>query len=56
MPNELSKRFTKNSALHIININHILKNIKSNICADYISSDNKDVNIITNNVTSNSDL
>ena len=56
MPNELGKRFTKDSASHIININHILKNIKSNICADYISSDNKGVNIVTNNVTSSSDL
>ena len=56
MSNELGKRFTKDSALHIININCILKNIKSNICADYISSDNKGVNIVTNNVASNSDL
>ena len=54
--NELGIRFTKDSASYIININHILKNIKSNICTDYISSDNKDVNIITNNVTSNSNL
>jgi len=56
MPNELGKRFTKDSASHIININHILKNIKSNICADYISLDIKGVNIVTNNVASNSDL
>ena len=56
MPNKLGKRFTKDLASHIININHILKNIKSNICADYISSDNKGVNIVTNNVASNSDL
>jgi len=56
MPNELGKRFTKDLASHIININYILKNIKSNICADYISSDNKGVNIITNNIASNSDL
>ena len=56
IPNELGIRFTKDSASYIININHILKNIKSNICTDYISSDNKDVNIITNNVTSNSNL
>jgi len=56
IPNELEIRFTKDSASYIININHILKNIKSNIYADYISSDNKDVNIVTNNITSNSDL
>ena len=56
MPNELGKRFTKDLASHIININHILKNIKSNIYTDYISLDNKGVNIVTNNVTSNCDL
>ena len=56
MPIELEIRFTKDSASHIININCILKNIKSNICADYISSDNKGVNIVINNVASNSDL
>ena len=56
MPNELDKRFTKDLASHITNINYIFKNIKSNICADYISSDNKGVNIITNNVASSSDL
>ena len=56
IPNKLSKRFIKDSAAHIINIIYILKNIKSSICEDYISSDNKSVNIITNNVTSNSDL
>ena len=54
--NELGKRFTKDSSSHIININHALKNIKSNICTDYISSDNKGIIITTNNVTSNSDL
>jgi len=56
MPNELGKRFTKDSATHITNINCILKNIKSSICADYISSDNKSISIMTNNITSNSDL
>jgi len=56
MLNELGIRFTKDSASHIININCILKNIKSNICTDYISSDNKGVNIVINNVASNSDL
>jgi len=56
MPNELGIRFTKDSASYIININCILKNIKSNICTDYISSDNKGINIFSNNVASNSDL
>jgi len=56
MPNELGKRFTKDLAFHITNINRTLKNIKSNICADYISSDSKDVIIVTNNVASSSNL
>jgi len=56
MPNKLGKRFTKDSASHITNINRTLKNIKSNICTDYISSDSKDVIIITNNVASSSNL
>ena len=56
MSNKLGKRFTKNSLTRIININHALKNIKSNICTDYISSDNKEIIITTNNVTLNSNL
>jgi len=56
MPNELGKRFTKDSAAYITNINRILKNIKSSICVDYISSDNKSVSIMTNNITLNSNL
>ena len=56
MPNELGKIFTKDSTTHIININHILKNTKSSICVDYISSDNKSTSIVTNNIALNSDL
>ena len=29
--NEVAKRYLKNSSIHIININHVLKNIKSDI-------------------------
>ena len=54
--NKLGKKFTKDSASHIININHVLKNIKSNICADFIISDSKGIIITTNNIASNSDL
>ena len=56
MNNELGKRFIKDSVSHITNINHILKSIKSNVCADFIYADNKGVIISTNNVVSNSDL
>ena len=56
MPNELGKKFTEDSASHVININHALKNIKSNICTDFIISDSKGIIITTNNIASNSDL
>ena len=56
MPNELGKKFTKDSASHVININCALKNIKSNIYTDFIISDSKGIIITTNNVASNSDL
>ena len=46
----------KNSSMHIININWILKNIKSNVIVDYICIDGKDIVITTNNIASPSDL
>ena len=52
----LSKRFIKDLSLHVININWVLKSIKSNICADFICADNKNIIISTNNVAVNSDL
>ena len=42
--------------MHIININYALKNIKSNIIADFICSNDKGIVIMTNNVASSSDL
>ena len=54
--NDLGKRFIKDLATHITNINHALKNIKSNICANFICADNKDIIITTNNIASNSNL
>ena len=56
MPNKLGKKFTKDSVSQVININCALKNIKSNICADFIISNSKDIIITTNNVASNSNL
>ena len=52
----LGKKFIKNLFSHVININHTLKSIKSNTCADFIYIDNKDIIISTNNVTLNSNL
>lgn len=54
--NEHSIKFTKDSAAHVININCALKNIKSNICTDFIISDSKDIIITTNNITLNSNF
>jgi len=56
MNNDLGKRFIKNSVVHVTNINCALKSIKSNVCADFISADNKGVIIATNNIASNSNL
>ena len=50
------RKFLKNSSTHVININRALKNIKSNIMADFIWIDNKDIVISTNNIASLSDL
>ena len=48
--------FIKNSSSHVININRALKNIKSNIMANFICVDNKNIIITTNNVASPLDL
>ena len=48
--------FIKDSSTYIININRTLKNIKSNIMADFICVDNKGIIITTNNITSPLDL
>jgi len=50
------ERVMAQSNIHIANINRLLKDIKSKISADYICSDNKRVVIITNKVTTFSDL
>ena len=48
--------FIKDSSMHFININRILKGIKSNIMVDFICSDNKGIVITTNNIASPSNL
>jgi len=45
-----------NNSLKISNINSILKNIKSEILADFICNDHWDLIITMNKVTSQSDL
>jgi len=51
-----ANNFVKDSSTHVININRALKNIKSNVMADFICSDNKGIVIATNNIASPSDL
>lgn len=41
---------------HISNINKLLKDVKSNVSADFIYSNNKEVIITTNKVVAASDL
>ena len=53
---ENAKKLIKDSNTYIININRSLKSIKSDIMADFICIDNKDIVISTNNITSPSDL
>lgn len=53
---ELAKRFFKDLSMHVININCALKNILSNMIADFIHAENKGIVITTNNVSLPSDL
>ena len=48
--------FTKNSTLHIANINRLLHNTKTEVLVDYIHSDNSGITIITNKVAQQSDM
>ena len=56
MNNDVAKHYLKNSSMHIININHAFKNIKSNIIVDFIYIKDKDIIIMTNNVACPLDL
>jgi len=51
-----TRKFINNSSTHIININRAPKSIKSNVMADFIQINDKDIVISTNNVTSSLDL
>ena len=50
MSSENSKKFMVLLEQHIINTNRALKNIKSDILADYIEDDNRSFTIVTNKV------
>ena len=51
-----AKRVITQSNMHVSNINRLLKDIKSEISADFIHSNNKGVAIITNKIVSTSNL
>ena len=56
MNSELAKKFIEDSSMHVMNINCALKNIWSNIIADFIQAEDKGIIITTNNISSSSDL
>ena len=49
-------RVIAKSNAHIVNINRLLKDIKSDVLADFMCSDNKDIIIMTNKIATASDL
>ena len=52
----MANQFIKNSSIHVININHALKGLKSSIITDFICVEDKGIVITTNNIASPSDL
>ena len=56
MNNKLAKKFIKDSSMHIVNINHALKNIWSNTISNFIQAEDKGITITINNISSISDL
>ena len=56
MSNDNTISFTKNSGLHVANINKLLRNAKSDIVVDFIRSNQIGLIIVTNKVANQSDL
>ena len=56
MSNDIAKEFIKNASSHIVNINCALKAIKSSTIADFICVEDKGIVIMTNNISSGSNL
>jgi len=56
MDNDNISKFMSSSSKHIANINKVLKNIKSNILADFTWSDHQGLIVTTNKIVSLSDL
>jgi len=51
-----ANKFIKDSSIHVTNINRVLKNIKSDIMANFICIKNREVIITINKVTEALDL
>ena len=49
-------KFMKNSSLHVTNINRSLRNVKSEVLADFIQSDPLGIMVVTNKVALQLDL
>ena len=56
MNNENKTRFMESSSSHIANLNRALKNIKSDVMANFVYMDQADIIIVTNKVISSLDL
>ena len=56
MSTDNANKFVKDSSVHITNINRTLKNIKSDVIANFICINNKDMVISINKVVSSLDL
>ena len=55
MSNENKARFMKSSNKHIANLNRVLKNIKSDVMANFVRMDQAGITIITNKVATSLD-
>jgi len=56
MSNDNIIKFMKNSSVHVTNINRALRNVKSEVLADFICLDPLGIMIVTNKVSMQSDL
>ena len=54
--NNNKTKFIEESSAYITNINRALKNIKSEVIADFAYSDQPDITIVTNKITSSLDF
>ena len=56
MGKDNANKFMAFASNHITNINRALKNIKSDVLADYVQQESTGITIVTNNITLPSDL